>query len=348
MDYGKLAYLKAEDLQRQLSDYGAKYSAGAARQTLVFDGGNESFIGSYQSAPMLLSFKGTGTLEAGISFNLSGGSAAADIELYIDGILAESKKLQISSSVQSYYVCFICENLPQGENELHFKLSTYDSAQRSLSNLTAVLAGSGISGLKGGTNISVLEEGSTLKVMFGDGRTVRLYEVFSDGMTENMWFAEHGDYFVCAFIYYSGGVKMYDILYFFIDQGKLYMTAIPVYSTFSKYTVPVEGDVTCGDAVSVLAGGAALCYAKGKTLYFLLASKDEVTGKIFLHGAGSSALPAGVPARVKAVKNMDKGFAFAATDKKSKNTVLMYDGRMLSCTRSVFDADTRLMIAGNG
>lgn len=319
MDYGKLALLKIEDIERLLrgrakSDGGIKMIAFELKGTLS----SGEFV-SEEAAFV----SGEGRINAELSF-FSQSPAACSVSLLIDGVPFDEKKVQASGQcVVSFF-----GDIPSGKHFLRAVLKPLGGSLNGTAGAAVRLWGE-VSFAEYEGKLAAFEYGGLVRAACCDSESVRLYVYFEGELLPTNVFERRGDFCYCPLAHPSG--PGYDLLYFFCDEGKLCMHAIAVYSGFSDYREMIDEGVTkVACAASDNPKGALLYYLKGGSVFIRHASLEG--GRVRI-SAPFERVPLPKADRISAVRGLLKGAGFAATEKGGKNSLYLSDCGLGSLTQ---------------
>jgi hypothetical protein len=301
MDYGKLALLKIEDMERLLRD-GAKRDGGL--RMIVFELRGEGDAASFSSHEETF-VSGEGSLCAELSF-FSESSCRCSISLLIGGVPFDAKEVELGGGCA---VSFSGE-VPKGRHSLKVAFEALSGQLLGIKNLFAKLWGD-VAYAEYEGKLEAFEHGGFVRAAYCDSEKVRLAVYYGGDFLITDVFQKRGDFSFCPITHPDG--QSYDLLYFFCDEGKLYMHVLPVHSAFSQYRQLIDEEssrISC--AASKSPCGALLYYLKGGSVHIRHIALEG--GKVKV-SAPFAVVPLPKAYQVSAVKGLEKGIGFAVAER---------------------------------
>lgn len=346
MDYGKLAYTKLEDLNRKISE---KTDENGSYNILLYDYEDTvSFTGNFKSSAVIFNCVKETALAVDISIVIS---STADLtskcSINLNNALLDTKVINIITGTRQYNFSFLCSGLTKGENNLNFCITCLDTITRQKKGLYIKLSGEGIENITTDSKIVISEEGGYTIASYNDRDYI--YYQMVDGSYKfilSSKYLKRGDYSFCSSLYYSGGIKC-DVIYFFIDEGKLYMNVRPYDSDFVTYRMLIDENVSSISCVkSEKPYGCMLFYIKSGTVYCRPVLKDSVLNKILPLKEQKIIFSPGAK-NVTAVNGFENGCAFILNENSGKNTMYMHIGTAESAPADTINASVNITIEDN-
>jgi len=309
MDYGKLALLKIEDLERLIRG-GAKSAGGIKMAVFELKGeGDAAAFSSNEEAFV----SGEGTLCAELSF-FSESECSCIVFLFIDGVLFDAKETALGGSCSLSF----WGELPRGRHSFKVTFKALSGQLSGIKNLAAKLWGD-VAYAEYEGKLEAFEHAGFVRAAYCDSEKVRLAaHAGGDFLTTDV-FVKRGDFSFCPLVHPGG--QGYDFLYFFCDEGKLYMQALPLYSSFESYRQVIDDGVTkISCAASSSPAGAMLYYLKGGSMHIRHIALEG--GQVRVSAPFASLfLPKAY--QVSAVRGLDKGIGFAAAQKGTGGSLFL-------------------------
>lgn len=324
MDYGKTAYYRTEELSRMIN--GGKKDEVLYGAVIGTFEGSESFSGNYKREGIRFCCKKGVPLEINISLTLSSAAAAAcGLKLILNGAFLDTRQLNITQGTRQYAYNFTCINSEKGENSLFFQITNPDNAALTLAQSEVKISGADISEVTGEARLAVSREGGFEFVAHNSGDYVYYDFIAGQDLYTSEKNIKRGDFSFCSCLYKSGTLKS-DIIYFYTDEGKLFMDVRPYDSDFERYRMLIDENaagICCVETLSPC--GCMLFYIKGGTVYCRPVQKDLCLNKILPCEPQKAAFSPGAKF-LTGVQGVSKGYAFILSSSSGTNTMYMHDG----------------------
>ena len=326
MDYGKLALSKIEDLSQMMLSAKGKTTGFKFLLFLVTE--STEFNGIYNSSTVV--FKSVNApLFLDVFFCLeSAVEGVCNCKIHLNNAVLDSKIIETDAGKNQYQLSFVGNGDLNGECSLKISFDFGDIINRKISGLNMRLFGN-IENINEKSKLIVSEEGSFVKLAYNDRDFVYYCIILNNKILTMSKFFKRGDFSFCA-CRHLGDDNKYDIIYFFVDESKLFMQVIPYHSDFLPYRLLLDENVTAIDCVKTESPrGCMLYYLKGGKVICRPVEKDILQNKI-LADCGIEALTAPLCINISAMQGENEGFGFVLNEKKDKNSLYLHIGKFYS------------------
>ncbi len=272
LDYGKLAYGKAEELAKRIAFLeGTQGSSSFATLSFVSNERTDAIGGLVVLGPFLIETKMSTSVRIGFRAETESSEGIGTLTLLVDGVSAEQQRVLLGNGTGILDTEFVLSGCPQGKVEISFSLTDVSSVSafrayvegaslaygEELGKLQAVRLGERIF-----TAVKV-KEGVCLSVRDKDGKTEG--EIVRLGARDFALSLCNNEKVVVFFVVTNLG----DVIARIIDENGI----------FSTREFVVESGVTC---VSACAAFDGICLAVQKDGTFVLEGKMEGEDLSFL------------------------------------------------------------------
>lgn len=332
MDYGKLALTKIEDIQYYIQNLKSNNKINTLQ---IEPNINETFINYYSYSD---NFKALSQdfVTIDITFIIDNPtSAECLIKAYLNTAEIDSKNIVIGSGIGQYLIRFMAKTQEE-DNNIKFEINFTDNISRTIKNLSLRISGN-IQSATNSNKIVVSKENTYTKVAYNDKDFIYYCYLFGENLQLSKRFFYRGDYTFSACKHNTENYE-YDIIFYYLDEGKLFMHVIPYYSVFESYKILIDENVTsvCS-AVCENPCGCILYYLKGGNVYYLVAEKNQNDGLV-LPSKSKIATSSMTANKVFAVKGQNV-CGFILNEKNSNNTMYLYKGNFYNAEKDTVNAN---------
>lgn len=315
MDFREAA-AKIEDLQRLV----LSQKKQAEQNTLVYNIPlSKVFTDSFDIFQDFSCIK-SGKVAVDFIFEIDNPEAQmCNVAIYIDGDEADCRETDTAAGKGQYSVSFAL-NIEAGSHNIMLKINYSGGASRVVKGVCIKLCGS-IKSNGESSKILVCKEDTFTCAAYNDKNNVYYCVVENQNLQPARIFKLRGDYTFCQCKHGSGGA--YDAVYFYTDEGKLFMLAIPCYSAFATYRILLDEGVTSVAAAAHLDEGCTLYYLKGGNVYMITVNKE---GGLLVPSRRGTAASSVTAKKVTPVCDIEGGSAFVLTNKSGDNTFYLFSG----------------------
>jgi hypothetical protein len=310
------AVAKIEELQRLVSAKKAN-----TQNTLLFNIPlSEQFTGSFALYENFEAESG-GDVSADFTFDMENPTACeCTVIAYLNDCEIESRIIAAGSGKGQYAASFLfCAEV--GKHQIKFEIISGSASAITLKGVCIKLFGS-IKSAAGNVKLITRQESGIPCAAYNDEKYVYYCIINGENLITARRFLYRGDYTFCV-CRHEG--EDYDAIYFYTDQGKLFMRVIPCTSQFDSYAIILDEGVTSVSAEeSASPCGCVLYYLKGGNVYGIIARKEE--NGLILPGSGGVVANSPLASRVSAVSGLDC-CGFVLTEKNGSNSLYLHKGQ---------------------
>lgn len=273
MDYGKLAYLKIEDLTKQIDSLRTRVETAPYNCLSVLNKRPYYFEKSYKIEDYVITAKKQTilTLQYKVLL-LSVTNETFNFSIYINNVKVETFTDYIGLEPKSFSFTIVAEGFCKGDNMVSGVLEFENSGRYNILCAEINATGNNICETVKTLNIDVLNKraGMVLAVSSPDEDNIRLinqnfdYEFLS---SPYLSFKKSGEISVVSNMFYLNGTKELDF-YAYIDEKKLVINLFDVFSGKILDTYNLDSGITNVSACcSLNPVGLALAYIKNDIIY---------------------------------------------------------------------------------
>jgi hypothetical protein len=320
------AVAKIEELQR-LAAVSAKKAN--AQNTLLFNIPlSEQFTGSFA---LYENFEanGGGEVSADFTFDIENPTACEfTVSAYLNDCEIESKIIAAGGGKGQYAASFLFY-AEAGKHQIKFTLISGGASASTLKGACIKLFGN-IKSATGNVKLITRKESGIPCAAYNDEKYVYYSTINGENLITARRYLYRGDYTFCVCRHEDEG---YDALYFYTEEGKLFMQVIPCTSGFEPYGILIDEGVTSVSAEeSVSPCGCVLYYLKGGNVYGIIARKEE--NGLILPCSGGIVANSPLASKVSAVSGLDC-CGFILTERNGLNSLYLHKGQYCEADETI-------------
>jgi len=317
MDYGKIAYMQIEDINRELQGV-----SGGGLNYIFFEDSAAKKADEYSSEIFRFQAGISAPLYADVCLYIkTENDISFDVRLYISGGLVDKKEVSALKGSGVVSLFFGADCIAKGENAAVLCASFPGSNNDITVEKTEIrFCGKKLSAPFAPKKLEIYEQGDNLFGVYSDGmRTYIDIDYQRTGLRRFDKINYTGDFTAAPCpTDLNGG---YRTLFFYIDEGKLFLAPGTAYNSAFSNGLLIDENVRSASASRCFSPpGCFLYYLKENGVYCLRLFFNAVSGKI-TPAENLLVCSSQTAEAVTAVKNTDTGRAVILTEKGSRNTL---------------------------